>query len=125
MTATGLGGNSDGGDGQQSMEASINRDLLETLDRYATNGEDSDEKSPAESQQLMQEVTEEVEKQIEKHLEEQTKEEQVDTDKEQGAKTKDQQVGEEPQPVAVSQEEEEDAGKKQQPTSGVAEVMCS
>lgn len=125
MTATGLGGNSDGGDGQQSMEASINRDLLETLDRYANNGEDSDEKSPAESQQLMQEVTEEVEKQIEKHLEEQTHEEQVDTDKEQGAKTKDQDVGEEPQPVAVSQEEEGDAGQKQQPTSGVAEVMCS
>lgn len=50
MTATGLGNVEE----STSMEATINQELIETLDRYGS-GEDSVEKSPGEPEKLEEE----------------------------------------------------------------------
>lgn len=92
MTATGLG-NAEGGDGQPSMD--INRELIETLDRYASTGDES--KSPSDSPGQIS--------QVESVTETPTKQETVEA--KQAAET------------------DVDEQSKQQTQSSAAEVMCS
>lgn len=92
MTATGLGNAEE----STSMEATINQELIETLDRYGNSGgEDSVDKSPGEQQQKQGE----------------------EEDGQVGGK---QQVEEEEQ-----QQSQKDQGEQQQSTTTAAEVMCS
>lgn len=92
MTATGLGNAEE----STSMEATINQELIETLDRYGNSGgEDSVDKSPGEQQQKQGE----------------------EEDGQVGGK---QQVEEEEE-----QQSQKDQGEQQQSTTTAAEVMCS
>lgn len=92
MTATGLGNAEE----STSMEATINQELIETLDRYGNSGgEDSVDKSPGEQQQKQGE----------------------EEDGQVGGK---QQVEEEEE-----QQSQKDQEEQQQSTTTAAEVMCS
>lgn len=92
MTATGLGNAEE----STSMEATINQELIETLDRYGNSGgEDSVDKSPGEQQQK------------------------------QGEEEEDGQVGGKQQVEEEEQQSQKDQGEQQQSTTTAAEVMCS
>lgn len=89
-----------GGDGTTAMEASINQELIETLDRYA--GDESVDKSP-----------EEIEGQQEGDLE-------------QDASTRvDSETKEEEQEQSAEADDGKSSSKQQSTTTAAAEVMCS